>query len=97
MLERHPHGVLVHVWVVAGSSRDRVVGPHGGFLKVRVAAAANRGAANRAVSRLVATALGGKSGSVVAGNSSRRKQIVVFGVDLDRAEATLRSRGVAAE
>ncbi len=89
MLEFHSEGVLVHVWVVAGASRNEVVGTHGGALKVRVSAAPEGGKANRAVAALVVEAVGGTAGSVVAGAASRRKQIVVSGVSPGEAAIAL--------
>lgn len=79
MLADHPEGVLVSVWVVPGASRDRVVGEHGGSLKVQTASPPEGGRANKAVARLVASALGGSKGTVVAGAHSRRKKVLVSG------------------
>jgi len=78
----HPHddGVLVHVWVVPGASREEVGGIHDGALRVRVTAPPEGGKANRAVARAVARALGGKRGTIAAGWTARRKQVVVAGV-----------------
>lgn len=89
MFEAHTDGVLVRVWVVAGASRDEVVGDHGGALKVRVTAPPEGGKANHAAADLVAGALGGSSAAVVAGTSSRHKQILVSGVTLGEAAAVL--------
>jgi uncharacterized protein (TIGR00251 family) len=82
-------GVLVEVWVVPGSSRSQVGGFHGGALRVRVAAPAEGGKANRAAAALVAEALGGRRGEVVAGHRGRRKRVLVEGVTLEAARARL--------
>jgi hypothetical protein len=89
MLASHPKGVLVTAWVVPGASRDEVVGEHDGALTVRTVAPAEGGKANRRVAELIAQALGGRSGIVASGSSSRRKQVVVFGVTLSAASAAL--------
>jgi len=89
MLASHPKGVVVTAWVVPGASRDEVVGEHDGALKVRTVAPAEGGKANRRVAELIAQALGGRSGIVASGSSSRRKQVVVFGVTLAAASAAL--------
>lgn len=89
MISSHEDGVLITVWVVPGASRDEVVGEHGGAFKVRTVAPAEGGKANRRVADLIAQAAGGRSGYVVAGSSSRRKQVVVTGVSPDAAAASL--------
>jgi uncharacterized protein (TIGR00251 family) len=89
MLTPHPDGVVVTVWVVPGASRDQVVGEHDGALKVRTVAPAEGGKANSRVAEMVAEAVGGRSGSLVAGYASRRKQILVIGVIVADAAAAL--------
>jgi hypothetical protein len=89
MLQDHPEGVVVAVWVVSGASSDQVVGEHGGALKVRTVAPAEGGKANSRVAEMVAEAVGGRSGSVVAGYGSRRKQVLVIGVVVADAASAL--------
>ena len=57
-LSRQGNDVLIPVKVVPKSSRDRVVGELDGSLKVTVSAAPEKGAANRAVCKLIAKTLG---------------------------------------
>ena len=90
-LRAHPEGVVVEAWVVPGATRSEVVGLHDGALRVRVAAPAEGGKANRAAARLVARAVGGRTGEVVAGVGSRRKQILVAGVSVTSAAGALRA------
>lgn len=90
LIERASDGsVRIAVVVQPGASRAEVVGEHGGALKVRVAAAAERGRANEAVVELLAEALGVPRRQIEldAGHTSRRKRFVVRGVD---AEAVAR-------
>ena len=89
ILRPHPDGVRVAVWVVPGASREEVTGTHAGALRVRVSAPAEAGKANRAAASLVARALGGRSGEVVAGSTARRKEVVVLGVTLPAARERL--------
>lgn len=88
----HPRGVLLFVWVVPNASRDAIVGPHDDMLKVTVSAPPEGGKANRKVAHLVASAVGGRRGVVVDGETGRRKAILVEGVSLDQAEQALRNQ-----
>ena len=84
-LRRQDGDVLVRVKVVPNASRDRVVGELEGVLKVNVSAAPERGAANKAVCRLIAKALGIRASrvSVSAGHGSPRKTLRVSGVTVE--------------
>jgi uncharacterized protein YggU (UPF0235/DUF167 family) len=68
--------------VVPGASRDEIAGWLGDALKVRVAAAPERGRANDAVVRLVAAALGVPAAQVrvAAGTGSPRKTLEIDGL-----------------
>jgi uncharacterized protein len=70
--------------------RDELLGLEDGVLQARVSAAPVDGKANRALCRLVAKAVGVAPSrvSVVRGEKSRRKLLLVDGID----EATLRKR-----
>lgn len=85
----HPRGTLVYTWVVPNASRDQIVGAHDDMLKVKVSAPPEGGKANRKVAHLVATAVGGKRGIVVDGETSRRKAILVEGVAPEAAARAL--------
>jgi hypothetical protein len=89
VLRRHPDGVLVAVWVVPGASRSGVAGIHDGALRLRVAAPAEGGKANRAAAVLVARAFGARGGEVVSGHAARRKDVLLAGVTLQAAEERL--------
>ncbi|MFV2064023.1 MAG: DUF167 domain-containing protein [Chloroflexota bacterium] len=77
-------GVTFPVRVTPRSSRDAIegVGPDG-VLRVRVTAAPSDGAANRAVLKLMASALGVPKSRVglADGSTSRTKRLRVDGVD----------------
>jgi len=75
-------GACVSVKAVPGSSRDRIAGVLGAELKVAVAAAAEKGKANKAIAAVLAGALGvpARDVSLLAGPSSPRKRFRVAGM-----------------
>lgn len=75
----------------AGARGDRIVGAHGGALKVTVAAPPERGKANRAVLDLLAEALGLARSSleIVSGVTSPDK-IVLIPLPANEIDARLR-------
>ena len=81
--------------VAPGSARDQIVGRHGDAWKVRVAAAPERGAANEAVIRLLATVLSLDRGAVtlVSGHGARDKMVEVAGLTAAEVERRLGSAG----
>jgi hypothetical protein len=85
----------VRVRVHPRARRERIAGVHGDALKVEVTTAPEGGAANRAVERLLAEALGipARDVAVVVGATSRSKVIAVDG--LAGAEAAARLAAAA--
>ncbi len=81
----------IRVKVVPGASGDRIVGPLGDALKIRVSAPPERGKANAAVTGLLADALGvsAKSVSVVSGMTSPHKVVLVKQSSVDQAKVSL--------
>jgi len=79
----------VDIWVQPGASRQRVVGMYGDAVKVAVTAPAEKGAANRALEKLLAEEfdLPSSAVTVIAGGISRRKRVSLQGVSPDRARA----------
>jgi uncharacterized protein (TIGR00251 family) len=73
--------VLLDVKVVPKSSRDRIVGELDGALKIAVSAAPERGAANEAVRKLLAKALGLRIQQVTveSGHTNPRKTLRISG------------------
>ena len=71
----------IHVKVVPGAATDEIVGPYGDGLKLRVAAAPEKGKANAAVIRLLACHFGVKPAQVriVAGTGSPHKLVDIQG------------------
>jgi len=74
---------MLHVKVVPGASRNRVVGMLGDALKVQVAAAPEKGKANEAVRAVLAEFFAVKIGQVelISGQTQPRKTFLLNGVN----------------
>lgn len=85
-------GVELRVLVQPRASRSRVIGEHGGALKIALAAPPVDGAANEALVALLADLCGvpRRQVALVSGQTSRRKVVRVTGVDAARAEAVIK-------
>jgi uncharacterized protein len=81
----------VQVRVSPGATRSAVIGRHGDAWKVRVAAAPERGKANRAVLDLLAETLGLPRAQIelVAGAGARDKVVALRGLEADQADMLL--------
>jgi uncharacterized protein (TIGR00251 family) len=73
-------GFDLAIKVVPGASRTEVVGLLGNRLKVRVAAPAEGGKANRALVQVLSQWLGVRDVEIVAGHSSAEKTVRVSGL-----------------
>jgi len=82
---------VVRLLIQPRASKSRVVGLHDGRLKVAVAAPPVDGAANKALVRLLAKALGVGRGalSIEAGATGRRKRLRVHGAHPEEVVARL--------
>lgn len=83
-------GVVIAVRVTPRSGRDEIAGVgEDGMLRVRVAAPPAEGAANEAVTRLVARTLGVPRGAValVSGPRARQKRLRIEGVGAEQVRA----------
>jgi uncharacterized protein (TIGR00251 family) len=67
--------VLVRVLVVPNASSTTIVGRHGDRIRIRVAAAPERGRANAAVCSLLCSTTGARKAEVVAGSGNRNKTV----------------------
>ena len=85
----------IRLRVAPGAAQDEIVGRYGDAWKVRVAAAPERGAANGAVVRLVADALGvdRRTVTLVSGHGARDKMVEVAGLTAAEVESRLGSAG----
>ena len=92
MAAHRPRAEAVHLTVrlTPGAGRDSIDGVADGVLRARVAARPVDGAANRSLTRLLATALGVAPGrvTIVAGEAGRTKVVAIEALAAD----ALRSR-----
>ena len=84
-------GVLLALHAQPGARRDEVAGLHGDRLRVRTTAPPADGKANERLLALVAAAFGLRRRDVelVSGATSRRKDVLLSGLDLPEAEKLL--------
>ncbi|ABS25334.1 DUF167 family protein [Anaeromyxobacter sp. Fw109-5] len=84
-------GVVLELLVQPRASRTRVLGEHGGRLKIQLAAPPVDGAANAALVEFLAEALEVRKQDVVLvrGETGRRKAVRVTSVSAARAVAAL--------
>ncbi|HSP78062.1 MAG TPA: DUF167 domain-containing protein [Myxococcaceae bacterium] len=92
-LEEVPGGVRLAVLVQPRASRTRVVGEHDGLLKIQLAAPPVDGEANAALLEFLAKRLGvpRRQVTLVAGDASRRKRVLVTGLGVAEVEAVMSS------
>lgn len=85
-------GWLISVHAQPGAKKSAVAGLHGDALKVRVAAPPVEGKANEALTAFVAKALGlpRRTVSIVKGDSSREKLLLVADAGADPARLLLK-------
>ena len=74
-------GIELALKVVPGASGSAIAGPLGDRLKVRVAAPAEKGRANRALVKLLRDWLGARDVAIVAGLGAPEKTVRVAGID----------------
>lgn len=87
-------GVLIHVKVVPGASRDRIAGLLGDRLKIQVSAPPEGGKANKAVCALLAKAMGvaKRDVTIAVGHGQPMKTVKVSGVMTHRVQYVLVDR-----
>jgi uncharacterized protein (TIGR00251 family) len=90
-LRQTPAGVELLVYVQPRASRDQVVGVQGNELKVRLAAPPVEGAANAACRTFFAKLcrLPQSQVSLLTGETSRHKRLLLAGVDVARVLAAV--------
>jgi uncharacterized protein (TIGR00251 family) len=79
MIQDHPEGLLVDVRVQPKSSKNAIVGTHGGALKIKLNAPPVEGKANKALIHLIAKRLQCPKSAVeiISGQASRNKRLLV--------------------
>jgi uncharacterized protein (TIGR00251 family) len=84
-------GVRLKLRVKPGGRANRLIGPHGGALKLEVQAPPDKGKANQAVIKLLAALLGVARSDVeiTAGITSQDKTVEIRGLTADQLTARL--------
>jgi uncharacterized protein (TIGR00251 family) len=90
-LRDSPDGVLLPVHAQPGARRDRIVGEHGGRLKVAVSPPAEKGRANAAIVACLAAELGLRASQITirSGETSPRKLVQIAGLSAREVRAWL--------
>jgi uncharacterized protein (TIGR00251 family) len=98
MIAAIPGGVELALIVQPRAGRTEVVGPHGGLLKIRLAAPPVDGEANDELVRFLAKALRVAKGavSIESGATGRKKRVRVVGMTVDSVRTALMPGGRAA-
>lgn len=86
-----PEGVLLPVHAQPGARRARIVGEHGGRLKIAVSQPAEKGRANAAIVEFLAAELGVNRSRITirAGETSPRKTLQIAGITVDDVQQWL--------
>ncbi len=87
-LKERSGGIVLAVKAQPGARRNAIVGTHAGALKVAVSAAPENGKATAAIIELLADSLGLPRSNIqlLSGASSRQKQFLIGGVELNELE-----------
>ena len=90
-LEQTAEGIVLAVKVVPGASRTMIAGLLGDRLKVRLAAAPEKGKANRQLLEFLAEQLGVNKNdlAIVSGQANPIKHVRVVGISADRLRERL--------
>jgi len=90
-----PGGVELALQIQPRASRSEVVGPHGGAIKLRLAAPPVDGEANEELIRFLARTLRVPKSAVeiVSGSTGKKKRVRVVGVDAAMVAGALKVSG----
>ncbi len=91
------NGCLIDIHVQPGARKNEIVGLHNDRLKIKIKSPPVDGKANECLVEYLADALSLSRSSVelVKGDASRQKQVRVYGLTPDQAEALLLKRTTA--
>jgi len=92
MLKEHKEGVLLEVYAQSGGRCSEILGKHGDRLKIRLNAPPVDGKANEELISFLAQKLGlsGKAVSLIRGETSRQKTILIQGLSVAQCEDNLK-------
>ncbi len=79
ILQKHPEGGVLRVFIQPRSSKNMIAGRHGDDLKVKLTAPPVDGAANKMCLKYLAKSLGVSKASleILSGHSNRRKRLLI--------------------
>ena len=88
----HKDGLTIGVITHPQSNENRINGIHDGMLKIDVTAPPEKGKANEAVVKLLSKELGVPKSSIeiLSGETSRKKVVLIKGMDLEALKNILR-------
>lgn len=92
MIENIKGGVRLHLFIQPKASKNEVIGPHNGELKVKITAPPIDGRANEELIEFLADLfhIAKRNISVIKGDTGRHKTVDVLGVDLAHAQQVLK-------
>lgn len=91
MIESVKGGVRLHLFIQPKASRNEVIGPHNGEIKIKLSAPPVDGKANDELVEYIAElfSVSKRQVQLVRGETNRHKTIEVTGVTLDQANSVL--------
>ncbi len=93
-IAEHPDGSTLTVWAVPGASRTEIRGLHDEALRIRLAAPAEGGKANRELLKLLKTKTGARQVTLLSGAASRKKTVLLRNIHPEQGRKLL-ARGEA--
>ena len=90
-LVEHPNGVVLSVRAQPRARRTRIVGEHGGALKVAVTEPPEKGMANQSIFEVLCEQLGLKKSqlALLSGETSRDKRFLITGLEINELQTRL--------
>ena len=90
-LLEHPNGVVVSVRAQPRARQARIVGEHGGAIKIAVTEPPEKGKANQAIAEFLCEQFGVKKSQValLSGATSRDKRFLITGLDVSELQSRL--------
>ncbi|WP_413559716.1 DUF167 domain-containing protein [Bdellovibrio sp. HCB209] len=88
MIEEIKGGVRLHLFIQPKSSKNQIVGPHNGLLKIKIAAPPVDGEANAELIEFLSKLfkVPKRSITLVKGDTGRTKTVDIDGINLENAQ-----------
>lgn len=92
MLQSHPEGSILHLYVQPGASKTETAGLYGNALKIRVQAPPVDGKANKALRAFLSGILSVPLSRIqlLKGETGRKKTVLIHGLPLQEAQTRLK-------